>query len=290
MGTGPVLSAAVNLSEGRRGVNIDAMAGAAEEHTPVLDVSSDPDHNRTVVTLCGRPRALIDGIVAMAAVAVNTIDLANHEGVHPRLGAVDVVPLTPRLRASIAEADQAARECARRLWGELAIPCFFYESSARRPESVQLPAIRRFAFKALSPDVGGPGPHPTAGATVVGARGPLVAFNVNLATSDLAIARAIASEIRSGGRSLPYVRSLGLPLKSRGYVQVSMNLTRPDQCTVWDAYRRVEKLASEMSVQVASSEIVGVLERAELGTSEPHKLKLVREPKLFDVLYGDVPD
>jgi glutamate formiminotransferase len=289
MGSGPLLSSAVNLSEGRRGEVIDAMAAAARASTAVLDVSADPDHNRTVLTLCGPPSPLIDGILAAAEVAVRAVDLRSHEGVHPRLGAIDVVPLTPRRGASIAEADRAARECARRLWSELAIPSFLYESSARRPESVHLPDIRREAFKTLLPDVGGPGPHPTAGAAVVGARGPLVAFNVNLATNDPAIARAIAAEVRSGERALPFVRSLGLRLKSRGRVQVSMNLTRPELCTVWEAYRRVEQLAAEMSVEVESSELVGVLSRAELGTSEPHKLKLLKEPKLLDFLWTN-PD
>jgi len=285
MSSGPVLSSAVNLSEGRRGAVIEAMAVAAGERTSVLDVSADPDHNRTVVTLCGPALPLIDGILATAAVAAKMIDLRSHEGVHPRLGAIDVVPLTPRRGAWIADADRAARDCARRLWSELAIPSFLYESSARRPESVHLPVIRREAFKTLSPDVGGPGPHPTAGAAVVGARGPLVAFNVNLATNNPAIARAIAAEIRSGERALPFVRSLGLRLKSRGGVQVSMNLTRPELCTVLDAYVRVEELAAEMAVEVESSELVGVLSRAELGTAEPHKLKLLEEPKLLDPLY-----
>ncbi|MEX2553848.1 MAG: glutamate formiminotransferase, partial [Actinomycetota bacterium] len=193
MGSGPLLSSAVNLSEGRRGEVIEAIAAAARESIAVLDVSADPDHNRTVLTLCGQPSPLIDGILAAAEVAAQAVDLRSHEGVHPRLGAIDVVPLTPRRGASIAEADRAAQECARRLWSELAIPSFLYESSARRPESVHLPVVRREAFKTLSPDVGGPGPHPTAGAAVVGARGPLVAFNVNLATNDPAIARAIAA-------------------------------------------------------------------------------------------------
>lgn len=290
MSSEPILSSAVNLSEGRRREVIEAMAAASKEHTAVLDVSADSDHNRTVLTLFGPLSSLVDGILATAAVAVSLIDLRSHEGVHPRLGVIDVVPLTPRRGASIAKADRASRECARRLWSELAIPCFFYESSARGPGSVKLPEIRRNAFKTLAPDVGGPGPHPTAGATVVGARGPLVAFNVNLATAELAIARAIAAGIRSGERSLPFVRSLGLPLQSRGNVQVSMNLTRPDLCTVWKAYQRVEELAAEKSVEVESSELVGVLSRSELGTSEPHKLKLRQEPKLFDVLLGNSPD
>jgi glutamate formiminotransferase len=280
----PILSSAVNVSEGRRHDLIARFSEAAAARIEVLDVSSDPDHNRSVVTMCGQAGLLVEGILALAAVAVDLIDLSAHQGVHPRLGAIDVVPFTPQ-RGSMDEADEAARSCAGRIWDELSLPCFLYEASARTPESVRLPDIRRNAFKTIFPDVGGRTPHPTAGATVIGARGPLIAFNVNLVTQDVAAAKAIAGAIRVGERSLPGVRALGLPLHSRGVTQVSMNITRPDLCTVAEAYRRVEALAAERSIEVESSELIGVLREADLGTPDPSALKLPEKPKTFELVF-----
>jgi glutamate formiminotransferase len=281
----PILVSAANVSEGRRSQAIAELAGAAGAVTNLVDVSSDPDHNRTVLTMCGPAGTLVDGILALAEVATELIDISAHEGVHPRLGAVDVVPFTPQQDASIDEADQAARSCAERFWEELAVPCFLYEASASTPERSQLPDIRRNAFKVLFPDVGGREPHRTAGATVVGARGRLVAFNVNLLTEDVAAAQAIARDIRAGERSLPGVRALGLRLRSRGLTQVSMNITRPDLCTVADVYRRVEELASERSVEVESSELIGVVRESDIGTLDHSSLKLQVQPRTFDRLF-----
>ena len=153
-----VLSAAVNVSEGRRGEVISAIAEAAARHAPLLDTHSDPDHNRTVLTLSGPPGALVDAVLALAGKAVELIDLKRHEGVHPRLGAVDVVPFTPRLGTSMEVAEIAAHSCAGRLWGELAVPCFLYERSAASQERSSLPSIRRNAFRSMLPDLGGPLP------------------------------------------------------------------------------------------------------------------------------------
>jgi glutamate formiminotransferase len=280
-----ILSSATNVSEGRRSDVLADLAKAADGFVAVVDVSSDPDHNRSVLTMCGPARRLVDGILALATVAVEMIDISVHEGVHPRLGALDVVPFTPQLDASMDEADRAARSCAERIWYELAVPCFLYEASASTPERTRLPDIRRTAFKGLFPDVGAPEPHPTAGATVVGARGPLVAFNVNLMTGNRAAAKTIAAEIRAGQRSLPGVRTLGLRLESRGLSQVSMNITRPDLCTVADAYKRVEELARERSIEVESSELVGVVRAADLGTRDYSTLRLRAKPKIFDRLF-----
>ena len=274
----PTLSSAVNVSEGRRTEVIDALAGAAASQAQVLDVYPDADHNRTVVTaLRAGARRWSMRSSSLSAVAVSQIDLTTHEGVHPRLGAVDVVPFTPRPDASMQDADRAAHACAARLWAELAIPCFLYESSAATPERAALPRIRRSAFLSLAPDVGGPEPHPTAGASVVGARGPLVAFNVNLASEDLTLARSIAAQIRS-----PSVRALGLPLAARSRVQVSMNLTRPAETTVWDAFRLVRDLAGRTGVEVESSEVLGVVNEIDLGTDDFEPLRLRRRPKTFE--------
>lgn len=283
MNPGPVLTSAVNVAEGRRAEVVQRIAAAAGTRAAVLDVSADADHNRSVLTMCGPATMLVEAILAAARVAVEEIDLRVHQGVHPRLGALDVVPFTPHAGASMNDAAAAARECARRLFTELAIPCFLYESSAPVPESARLPDVRRQAFRTLFPHVGGPEPHPSAGATVVGARGPLVAFNVNLASGDVAAARVIAAAIRSGELSLPGIRSLGLPLATRGLAQVSMNITRPEIVTVWDAYRRVEELARDRSVGIESSELIGVVHRAHLGTSDLSSLRLKVEPKTFGV-------
>ncbi len=276
-----VLSAAVNVSEGRRREVITAIGKAAARHVPVLDIHSDPDHNRSVFTLCGPRAHLVDAVLAMAGAAVAGIDLRDHEGAHPRLGAVDVVPFTPRFGTSMEEAKGAAQACARRLWEELAIPCFLYERSAATVERSALPAIRREAFRSMQPDLGGPSPHPTAGAAVVGAREPLVAFNVDLRSEDLAAARAIAAAMRR----TPTVRALGLLLQNRGCAQVSMNLTDPRRVTVCDAYAAVAALAEASSVEVAGSELVGVVARDDIGSCEVEWLNLRARPKLLDELY-----
>jgi glutamate formiminotransferase len=272
------LSCAVNLSEGRDLQVIDAISEAAARHCHVADISADPDHNRTVMTLFGVGPALVDGIVPAAALALQLIDLTRHRGEHPRLGAVDVVPFTP-LRGSMDVAIDHAVSCARRLWEEVGVPTFLYEDAARFPEARSLPWIRKHAFSKLQPDFGGPLPHPTAGATVVGARGPLVAYNVNLDSGELRHARSIAAAIRSGEHSLTGVRALGLPMKSRGYTQVSVNITQPGVTTMWDVYRTVDELSREAGVDVIDSELIGLAPRASLGVADLSRLKLRNKPK-----------
>lgn len=275
----PILGCALNLSEGRRPEVVDLVVAAA---TPaaVADVSPDPDHNRTVVTLFGRPGELVDSVVRLAAAALQHIDLTEHRGVHPRLGAVDVIPFYPVYNSSMDDAVVAAIECAGLLWQELALPSFLYEEAASSLQSRALPWIRKHAFVDMAPDVGGPAPHPTAGAAVVGARGLLVAYNVGLATADVQQARKIAASIRQGftGR----VRTLGLYLPSRGTAQVSMNLLQPETTCLEDVYEAVEAEALKSGVEVLESEIIGLVPRACFCSADEGALKLRNEPKVLE--------
>ncbi|HXL41028.1 MAG TPA: glutamate formiminotransferase, partial [Actinomycetota bacterium] len=253
--------------------SIGRSAGRPGVH--VLDVHTDPDHNRSVLTLAGRAGALVDGVVAAASMAVQTIHLPTHEGVHPRFGAIDVIPFVPvgTDPGGMATAVSAAREAARRIADEVGIPCFLYEEAGC---GRSLPEVRRRAFADLAPDFGGPGPHPVAGAVAVGAREPLVAYNVDLDTADLELARRIAASVRERDGGLPHVRALGLPLPSRGIVQVSTNLLRPTVTTIGDVFEAVAGLAAAAGVGVEGSEIVGLTPRAALPASTTHLL--LREP------------
>ena len=276
----PILGCALNLSEGRRAGVVDAVARAASSAAAVLDTSSDPDHNRTVLTLCATPRDLIEGVVCASRAALEHIDLRSHDGVHPRLGAVDVVPFYPLRNASMTDAVSAAKVCAERLWEELNLPCYLYEEAATTAESRALPWIRRNAFAGTVPDVGGPGPHPSGGAAVVGARGLLVAYNVDLDSTDLPVARRIASAIRGAfpGR----VRSLGFALPRREGTQVSMNIIRPESVCLEEVFTVVVNLAKEAGVEVRGSEIVGLVPRACFCSADEAMLKLRDKPKVLE--------
>jgi glutamate formiminotransferase len=265
-----------NVSEGRRAIVLASIALAAgHPGVQLLDVHTDPDHNRSVLTLAGSAGPLVDGVVAAASTAAQTIHLPTHEGVHPRLGAIDVIPFVPVSTGGggMATAVSAAMEAARRIADEVGIACFLYgEAGCGR----SLPEVRNQAFAGLAPDFGGPAPHPTAGAVAVGAREALVAYNVDLDTADLALARRIAGSIRERDGGPPHVRALGLALPSRGIVQVSTNLLRPAVTTIGDVFEAVASRAAAEGVGVRGSEIVGLIPRAALPASTAHLL--LREP------------
>ncbi len=247
-----------NFSEGRRPDVIAAIVGAVRE-TPgvrLADWSADPDHNRMVVTFVGPPDAVRDAALAAAAAAVARIDLGRHEGVHPRLGALDVLPFVPLRGLSLSDCAALAREVGRELAARHDLPVFLYEAAA--PDARSLPSVRKAAFRSLMPDFGPALPHPTAGAAVVGARGPLIAYNVVLATPDLAVARTVARDLRALP-DLPSVRALGLRLPSRGLTQVSMNLTRPADTPLLSVFRYVEARALALGTSVVESEVIGAL-------------------------------
>jgi glutamate formiminotransferase len=245
---------------------------------------SDPDHNRSVLTLAGEPEGLHQGLLALYGAAAAEIDLRSHRGVHPRLGAVDVVPFVPLgetpMSVAVAAAERLASEVARRC----GIPVYLYERAARRRDRTSLAVIRRGGFEGLTarmadpawtPDFGPARPHPTAGATVIGARFFLIAFNAVLATADLAIARSIARRIRESGGGLPAVRAMGVPLASRGRAQVSMNLVDYRRTPIATALAAVEREAAALGTVVIETEIVGLVPAAAVEGVTPEALKLV---------------
>ncbi len=276
-----------NFSDGQRPAVIDevvaAFAGAHPE-VLVLDRSSDPDHDRSVLTLAGPGEALVSAAVAGAAACARLIDLRQQHGAHPRMGALDVLPFVPLGGVGVAECVALAEEAGRRLVAEAGIPVYFYGAAARRPERAALPAVRGRGFEALleaapcdpasAPDLGGPALHPSAGATAVGVRPFLVAYNVALASDDLALARSIAALVRERDGRLPAVRALGIPLPRRRQVQVSMNLLDFRVTPPAAAFAAVAAAAARAGVEVAGSEIVGLVPEAALAGVDPAALLL----------------
>jgi glutamate formiminotransferase len=286
-----------NVSEGRRPEVVDeivaAFAGAGPE-VLVLDRSSDPDHNRTVITLMGPGPALVEAAVAGARACARLIDLNTHRGVHPRMGALDVLPFVPfgavtRLRGGDdpeLDCTDLAELAGRRIAEEAGVPVYLYGAAARHPGWAALPAVRGKGFEALrdapgdrpGPDFGGPGLHPTAGATAVGAREVLIAYNVELAGADLELARRIAAAVRERDGGLPAVRAMGVPLVHRGRVQVSMNLLDWRVTPPAKAYAAVAALAERHGARVEASEIVGLAPAGSLGVVDPAELRLRGAP------------
>ena len=247
-----------NFSEGRDPKVIEAIVRAVRQ-TPgvrLADWSADEDHNRMVVTFVGPPETVRAAALAAAAAAIQQIDLRTHQGVHPRLGALDVLPFVPLSGITLAECAEIARSVGRELAARHGLPIFLYEAAS--PGNRSLPEVRKSAFQTLLPDYGPNAPHATAGAAVVGAREPLIAYNVNLATADLSAARAIARELRVHP-ALPGIRALGLRLPSRQITQVSMNITRPDETPLLAVFRYVKRRASELGTLVMESEVIGAL-------------------------------
>lgn len=260
---------------------VEAIAAAAEAAgVHILDHHADPDHNRAVITAAGDADRMIEAMVEATAAVAERIDLERHRGVHPRLGVMDVVPFVPVKDTPMEAAIDAARSCARRIWRQLGIPCFLYGEATRGHRIGRLPDIRRSAFRTRFPDLGG-APHPTAGATVVGARRVLVAYNVNL-RADLPTARAIAERLRESGGGLAHVRALGLPIPTRGLVQVSMNLVRPDETTIPDVYDTLAGLAGEFGAQIVEAELVGLAPAAAFAGRDANSVGLNSPPKILE--------
>jgi glutamate formiminotransferase / 5-formyltetrahydrofolate cyclo-ligase len=280
-----VIECVPNISEGRRTAVVEMLAGEARAVAGVhlLEYSADPSHNRSVFTMAGGADALKTAILAMAGSAVRTIDLRAHRGVHPRMGAVDVVPFIPLGDTTMGECVTLARDVGHAISQRLQVPVYLYEEAASRETRRRLEDIRRGGFEGLAekmkdpdwaPDFGPSGPHPTAGATAVGARRALIAFNVNLATNQLAVARRIAAAVRERNGGLPAVKALGLALPERGIVQVSMNLTDFSQTPIETVFERVVAEAAKAGVDVLESEIVGLIPEAALKGTTPARLRL----------------
>lgn len=250
----------------------------------VLHCTSDPDHNRTVITFAGESEAVLESAVRAARVAAERIDLNRHRGVHPRVGALDVLPFVPLSGTTMQHCIALAALAGRRIWDELQIPVYFYEAAATRPSRVRLEDVRRGQFEQLReaalideervPDLGGPALHPTAGAVIVGARKFLIAYNINLKTTDLELAKAIARRIRASSGGLPAVKALGLPLHSRELVQVSMNLTDFEQTPVHVVYAEVSRLAAASGVEIEESELIGLMPRQAVEMAFADLMKL----------------
>lgn len=276
-----------NFSEGRRNDVIDEIKQAAElqEGAIVLDCHSNADHNRMVLTIIGRGDAVKDAALSASGKAVELIDMREHIGVHPRMGAVDVVPFVPLGETSMQDCIELSNEFGKEFAERFSVPVFLYGESARREERKKLANVRAGQFEKLcdligsdstrEPDYGPKRIHPTAGATAVGARRILIAYNVDLATNDIVIAKEIAKNIRQIDGGLPGVQALGLRLENRGIVQVSTNLTDYKKTTIASVFEAISAYARELNVQVVDSEIVGLVPRSALPIMDLDHLKLI---------------
>ena len=273
--TTKLLEAVPNFSEGRDQKKIDAIVGAFRraEGVKLLDCQSDKDHNRTVVTAVGDPEALKAAAIDAIGIAIEVIDLTCHQGQHPRMGAVDVMPFVPIRGLSMDEAVTFSRDVAQTAADRYDLPIFLYEASATRPERRNLSTVRQGQFEGMAeklarpewqPDFGPARVHPTAGVTAVGARMPLVAFNVNLDTPDLAVADDIARKVRHISGGLRYCKALGIELKDRRIVQVSMNLTDYTRTSLYRVVELIRIEARRYGVNVVGSEVVGLVPMAAL--------------------------
>ena len=274
-----------NFSEGRDLERVEAIVDCFRGNPGVklLDYSSDADHNRTVVTVVGEPVPLKEALFAAVQIAVELIDLTIHQGQHPRMGATDVIPFIPIQNATMDEAKVLASDLAKRLGEELEIPVILYEESATAPHRTNLAKVRKGEFKAMgeklkeeewAPDFGPAAPHPTAGVTAVGARMPLVAFNVNLITNDLSIASAIGKKVRHSSGGLRFVKAMGVALEDRGIVQVSMNMTNYTKTALYQAVEMVRFEAARYGVSVVGTELIGLAPMAALIDSAVYYMGL----------------
>ena len=265
--TEPLLECVPNVSEGRDRAIIALLADAIESAgARLLDVHADVDHNRSVFTLMGPPPTAEAAVLALCRLAVERLDLRAHQGVHPRIGAVDVIPFVPMRSARMADAVLAAHRTGATLARDLEVPVFYYGEAALAPERRELPALRRGQFEGLAarmrapggePDAGPRRPHPTAGATAIGARGILIAFNAVLDSDALAVARDVARSVRESSGGLRGVRALGVPLASRGRVQVTLNLLDYRLTPIAAVVSAIEAGAARRDVPVLEYELVG---------------------------------
>jgi glutamate formiminotransferase len=275
-----------NFSEGRRAEVIDQIVAAIKSipGAVLLDRESDPNHNRSVVTFVAPPERAVDAAIAAAKKAAELIDLNKHTGEHPRMGSTDVIPFVPISGVTMDECVALARACGERMSSELGIPVYLYEKAATRPERENLAAVRKGQFEGIRddiannearrPDFGEPRVHPTAGITAVGARPPLIAYNVNLGTSDIEIANRIARAVRHQSGGLRYVKALGFELKDRGIVQVSMNMVNYEGTPLFRAFEMIKREAERHGVPIIGSEIVGLVPQRALNSVADFYLQL----------------
>lgn len=265
----PIVECIPNFSEGRRQEIVEAIADTikAVEGVRLLDYSSDHSHNRSVFTFIGSPEAVQEAAFASCSKAAELIDMTKHKGEHPRMGATDVIPFVPIKDIGVEECIELSRELAEKIASKLSIPVFLYEDSATRPERKNLANIRKGQFEGMmekikdpewAPDFGKPEIHPTAGVVAVGTRMPLIAYNINLDTSDIKIADQIARLIRERGGGLQNVRAIGVMLEDRNLAQVSINMVNYEKTALYRAFEMVKMEAKRYGVNIVGSEIVGL--------------------------------
>ena len=280
-----IIECVPNLSEGRDGAAVEAIAAAVRgvDGVRLLDVQSDATHHRSVLTFAGDKGPLLAAVLAMFEATLPRVDLRRHRGEHPRLGAVDVVPFVPIAGATMADCVALAREAGAAVAERFGVPVYLYEEAASTPARRNLEDIRRGEFEGLAakmqtagwaPDFGPAAPHASAGATVIGARMPLIAYNINLATDRLDVAKRIAAAVRMSSGGFRFVKAMGIALEDRGIVQVSMNLTNFEKTPIFRVFEAVKREAARYGVTVLESEVVGLVPAAALVQAAEFYLQL----------------
>jgi len=295
-----ILECVPNFSEGRDLDKVEKIVDCfrGKRNVKLLDYSSDESHNRSVVTVIGEPEALKDAMVEAIGKALELIDMTKHEGQHPRMGAVDVIPFIPIRNTTVADADEIAKAVAKEASEKFGQPFFLYEQSASAPHRENLAKVRKGQFEGMAekmkdpdwkPDFGPDTIHPTGGVTAIGARMPLVAYNVNLDTDNLEIADKIAKTVRHIGGGLRYCKAMGVMLEDRNIAQVSMNLVNYEKTAVYQAHEMVKMEAKRYGVNVIGSEVIGLVPMAALVNAAEYYLQIenfdmnqVLETRLFD--------
>jgi len=280
-----IIECVPNFSEGRNTEKIEKILDVfrGKKGVKLLDYSSDENHNRTVVTVVGEPEEIKKVMVEAIAKAVELIDLNYHQGQHPRMGAVDVVPFIPVRNVTVEEADKLAKDVAKEAADKYNLPFFLYEKSASAPHRENLANVRKGQFEGMKekmkdelwkPDFGPDTIHPTAGVTAIGARMPLIAFNVNLSTPDIEVANRIAKQVRHISGGFRYVKAIGVELHDRGLVQASMNLTDYTKTSIYRVFETIKMEAARYGVNVVGSEIVGLIPMQALVDTAEYYLRL----------------
>ena len=268
---GAIVECVPNFSEGSDTRLIEAIVGAMRQPAVhFLDLAMDAEHNRSVVTIAGEPAAVVEAAVCGAGKAVELIDLTRQQGVHPRIGAADVIPFVPVRGIRLEQCVLLARQAGLEIWRRFGVPVYFYEAAASRPDRVNLEDVRRGQFEGLRdaverdpsrrPDLGGPGLHPTGGASAVGARKFLVTYNIYFDSSDVAVVRAIAKEVRAEASGLKGVKAMGAVVHGRA--QLSMNITDFESTAIAQVYKRVASLASRHKTPITEGEVIGLIPEA----------------------------
>lgn len=280
-----ILESVPNYSVGNDEEVIEKIVCPFKSHEDVklLDYSADPDHNRLVVTNVGSPEGLFESTLETVGIAIDLIDMNEHTGEHPRMGAVDVIPFTPVRNVTMDEAVNLAKRLANATTDKYDLPIYLYEESATRPDRKNLENIRKGEFEGFpakikkedwKPDYGPEKVHPTAGVTAIGARKPLVAFNVNLRTDDLSVAREIARQVRHSSGGLRYCKAMGVDLEEEGLVQVSMNMTDYTETSLHQVFELIRTEAERFGVNIAESEIIGLVPADALMNVAEHYLQI----------------